>query len=233
MDMPYSTETILKCMISALAVNHDTVLTIKDFDTILDNSHIYTGNTQKYIQPIYTATTINGIIPNASWYINGLSSPLFHERISFCNETVWKYDSKEIHEYIKNRYFRALHQITFKSTIIHEVHSFIESLKQPFIGVMIDVSVCTLDTYIQKIKEISTETGVNCIIVIDDNNLQLNTILNCHILKKPIYFNNIQYIVYRLLIMACSTYFIGYYKSVFSELVFWFSRHYTKIYPIL
>jgi hypothetical protein len=227
MDIPYSVETVLKCFISALAVNQDTVLLHSEFHTVLDKCHIYTGNTEKYIQPIYTATTIkDGATPTASWYIHGLSSALFHEHISLCNEIEWKYNPTEIHEHIKNRYSRAIRAIRFTSVIIDEVNLFISSINQPFLGVLLDTS-CTLDI-LQKIEEVREETGVQYIITANT----LHDMKTCIHLKKPNHFNNTQYIIYKLLVLSYSSYFIGYSNSVLSELIFWFSGHHTKMYSV-
>ena len=249
---------IFKCLISALSINPDTVIKCHKnyiyghYDTVLDEQFIYTGETTKIIQKIYTCRLLllkyeeeyQPNIPSSEWYMNGLSNPEFHHYFSFSNQIDWNYDSSRIHELVRNRFFKSIDRIIFKQSIIDEVQSFLKSA-QPTLGISIRTwrshhegiidRPYDVDTYMNKITEVLQENKVSSIIISIDNEDYLSPYLqlpNAVILRKPSHFNDIQFAVYKMLVLSHTNYFIGNRMSTFTELVFWFSKHTTKVYPV-
>jgi hypothetical protein len=250
---------IFKCLISALRINPDTVIKCHKnyvyghYDTVLDDKFIYTGETEKFIQPIYTCRLLllreeeeyQQNIPSSEWYMNGLSNPEFHHYFSFTNQIDWNYDPTKIHERVQNAFFRSIDRIIFKPVIRNEVQSFLSKVSYPALGVSIrtwkshhenginrpyDSSI-----YKDKIKEVLQANPILSVILSIDNEEYLAPYLdvpNVIILRKPAHFNEIQYAVYKMLVLSHTNYFIGNRMSTFTELVFWFSKHTTKVYPV-
>ena len=91
---------ILKCLISSLRINDDTVIMCYPeyiygtYDTILDSRFIYTGITNKRCEKVYTCRLqllkqeekIQQNIPTNERYFSGLGNPLFHGLLSFSHQ---------------------------------------------------------------------------------------------------------------------------------------------------
>ena len=93
----------------------------------------------------------------------------------------------------------------------------------------------SLSTYMNKITEVLQENKILSIIISIDNEDYLSPYLelpNVIVLHKPSHFNDIQFAVYKMLVLSRTNYFIGNRMSTFTELVFWFSKHNTKVYPV-
>ena len=92
-----------------------------------------------------------------------------------------------------------------------------------------------IDTYMNKITEVLQENKILSIIISIDNEDYLSPYLelpNVIVLHKPSHFNDIQFAVYKMLVLSHTNHFIGNRMSTFTELVFWFSKHNTKVYTV-
>jgi hypothetical protein len=89
--------------------------------------------------------------------------------------------------------------------------------------------------YRDKITEVLQANPIISVILSIDNETYVDPYLdlpNMIILRKPAHFNDIQFAVYKMLVLSHTNYFIGNRISTFTELVFWFSKHNTKVYPV-
>jgi hypothetical protein len=250
---------IFKCLISALSINPDTVIKCHKnyiyghYDTVLDKKFIYTGETEKFIQPVYTCRLLllkeeeeyQPNIPSDEWYMNGLSNPEFHHYFSFSNQIDWNYDPDKIHERVRNRFFTSIDRIIFTPTILSEVQTFLTKVSYPVLGVSVRTwkshhenginRAYNPNIYRDKITEVLQANPIISVILSIDNETYVDPYLdlpNMIILRKPAHFNDIQFAVYKMLVLSHTNYFIGNRISTFTELVFWFSKHNTKVYPV-
>ena len=250
---------ILKCFISGLSINSDTVIFChKDYiyghyDTVLDERFIFTGETKKNIQKISTCRLLllrheeeyQQNIPSSEWFMNGLSNRCFNHYFSFSKQIDWNYDPTKIHELVRARIFSSIDKIIFKPCITDEVQTFFKNISHSTLGIsirtwkshhegIIDRSY-DVDTYMNKITEVLQENKILSIIISIDNEDYLSPYLelpNVIVLHKPSHFNDIQFAVYKMLVLSHTNHFIGNRMSTFTELVFWFSKHNTKVYPV-
>jgi hypothetical protein len=130
--------------------------------------------------------------------------------------------------------------------IIHEhVHSFLDTVPCPFLAISVrtwkasheknikrpyDASI-----YLNKINEIQEKYNMKSIVLSIDNEDYIEPYLilpNVFVIRKPDHMNALQFAVYKMLILARSSHFIGSRMSTFTELVFWFSRHTTQVHPL-
>lgn len=186
---------ILKCLISALSVNDDTVIECYDdyiygqYDTILDDKFIYRGQTDKQLEIIYTCRllilkneeNLQKDLPNEEWFLGGLNNPKFHYLFSFSKRIDWYYDTNLIDTNIKNRIFQSIDKIIFKPIIYDIVNQTSNKFKNDkTLGISIrtwkgihEISINRLynfETYIHKIEEIlNIHKEINMIVLSIDN----------------------------------------------------------------
>jgi hypothetical protein len=257
---------ILKCLISALSVNNDTVIQCYDdymygaYDTILDDKFIYKGQTDKELEKVYTCRflihkneeDLQEDLPNEEWYLGGLDNPKFNNFFSFTKRIDWHYDTNKIHPIVKKRIFNNIDKIIFKPLITNIVNRTYNSFKDhKTLGLSIRTWKAShenninrsynFETYISKIDEVlNKHKDINKIVISIDNHQYIEQYLEyfkqrnipCLILNKSELVNDIQYAIIKALILAKCNYFIGNRISTFSELVFWFSKHQTQVYPV-
>jgi len=249
---------ILKCLISSLRINDDTVIMCHPeyiygtYDTVLDSRFIY-KNTNKQCEKVYTCRLqllkqeekIQQNIPSNEWYFSGLGNSLFHSLLSFSHQIDWNYDPTKIHPVVRDSFFDTLDKIIFLPIIHDEVATFLSSVQQPFLGVSVRTWKASherniarpyqVDTYMNMIRNVSTEHQLNTIVLSIDNEEFLEPYLvlpNVTVIRKPTHFNALQYAVFKMLVLTHSAHFIGTRTSTFSELVFWFSHHKTVIHTV-
>jgi len=186
---------ILKCLISALSINNNTVIQCYDeyiygkYDTVLDKRLIYTSHHNKELEKVYTCRLLilrqeeeyQQDIPNEEWYIGGLENPRFHSYFSFTKRIDWNYNPNLIHDCVKKRIFNSLDKIIFTDVITNEVERIHHSFKYT-ISLGISVRTWTsshesninrpyqFDIYKNKIKEIlQYHKEINQIVLSLDN----------------------------------------------------------------
>jgi hypothetical protein len=257
---------VLKCLISALSINNDTVIQCYDdyiygsYDTILDDKFIYKGQTDKPLENVRTARllllkseeSLQENIPSEEWYLGGLDNPKYHHYFSLTKAIDWNYNPDTLNPLVKNRIFQNIDKISFKPVIDAIVKKVQESFQNE---ITLGLSIRTWnashennikraynsETYFSKIEEVlNNHKDINKIVISIDNHQYAdkyleyfkNRNLKCLILNKNERINDIQYALIKALILAKCNYFIGNRISTFSELVFWFSKHKTKVYTV-
>ena len=97
------------------------------------------------------------------------------------------------------------------------------------------------ETYREKILDVLEKTPtINKIIIsLDNHDVENDYIELCKsqnkeyiILKKPEILNELQYVLYKVMILSKCCSFIGNRISTYSELVFWFSECKIKVHPL-
>lgn len=127
---------ILKCLISSLSVNDDTVIECYpeyiygNYDTVLDQRFISKNDCfNKEIEIVYTCRLlihkseehIQNDLPSEELYMGGLTNPRFHSLFSFTKRIDWNYESSRIHITIQRRIFNTIAKIKFTPTVYNEV----------------------------------------------------------------------------------------------------------------
>jgi hypothetical protein len=250
---------ILKCLISSLRINDDTVIMCHPeyiygtYDTVLDSRFIYTDTATKWCEKVSTCRLllfkheeqIQQNIPSDERYFGGLGNPLFHSLFSFSHQIDWNYDPSKIHPAVQYSFFNALDKIIFLPIIHDEVAAFLSSVQQPFLGVSVRTWKAShesnlnrpyeSDTYMKMICDVSAEHQLNQIVLSIDNEEFLEpyvTLPNVIVIRKPVHFNALQYAAFKMLVLSHSAHFIGTRTSTFTELVFWFSHHKTCVHTV-
>jgi hypothetical protein len=192
---------ILKCLISALSINDDTIIqTYNDYiygnyDTILDDKFIYNEkNNYKQLERVYTCRLLihkneedlQEDLINEEWWLNGLENPKFHHLFSFSKRIDWYYDTNKIHPIIKIRIFNTIDKIQFKPVILQERDTIYDSFKNDTtLGLSIrtwkasheqDINrAYSFETYVAKINEVlDKHPNINKIVISIDNSDYIN-----------------------------------------------------------
>ena len=186
---------VLKCLISALSVNDDTVIECYDdyiygnFQTVLDDKFIFKGKSHKELEKVYSCRLlihkneedIQEDIPNEEWYLGGLDNPRFHHLFSFSKRIDWNYDPNKINPLVKQRIFNAIDKISFKPEIVENVDSVYNHFKDTkSLGISIrtwrashEINInrpYNFDTYKQKILEVLQKyPDINFLLISIDN----------------------------------------------------------------
>ena len=127
---------IIKCLISDLSVNPDTVIQCYPdyqygaFNTILDDRFIFKGKGSKELEKVYTCRLLvlrneeeyQQDIPSEEWYVGGLENQRFCYLFSFTKRIDWNYNASLVHDHVKHRIFRIIDSIRFTDMVYHEVH---------------------------------------------------------------------------------------------------------------
>lgn len=229
------------------------------YDTILDKQHIY-DESEKNIEKVGTCRFLilkeeehlQDNIVNEYQNFDGIGNPKFHSL--FCSNKFidWNYNPDKVHPIIKKRIFNAIDKIKFYPLIPLIIKKVTDSFKNK---VTLGISIRTWkgqhetniqrpyssNVYMSKIQEVLEQhPEINHIILSIDNNNYIDEYINYirsknksyTILNKNDKINDIQYAFIKVLILAECNYFIGNRISTFSELVFWFSKHNTKVYTV-
>jgi len=192
---------ILKCLISSLSVNPDTVIKCESsyiygaYDTILDDRFIYKPEKpqKKELVKVYTCRllilrseeALQDTLPNEEWYMNGLANHRFNSYLSMTKRIDWNYDASKIHETVKQRIFHIIDQIRFKDIVTNHVHTMTQSFKDNCLGVSVRTWKAShekniprsyaFDTYKKKIMDIvAKHPEINQLVFSFDNHSVVN-----------------------------------------------------------
>jgi hypothetical protein len=250
---------ILKCFMSSLSINEDTRIVCHPeymygtYDTILDPSFIYTGKTKKSCENVYTCRLLllrreeehQENIPSDETYFGGLSNPRFNWYWSFTKQIDWNYDPTKVHPIVRDRIFEAMGRLIFLPIIHSEVNQFLATVPHPFLAVSVRTWKAShehnirraydSDCYINKINEVEKKYNMKTIVLSIDNEEFIEPYLrvpNVFVIRKPDHFNALQFALYKMLVLSRSSHFIGNRISTFTECVFWFSRHTTRVHTV-
>lgn len=251
---------ILKCLISALSVNEDTVIecypeyTYGAYDTILDKRFIYQGESRKEQEKVYTCRFLilkeeaehQKDLPMEEWYIGGLENPRFHHFFSFDTRIDWQYDASQLSPLVMNRIFSVMDRIRFTDMIYHEVQRL--SGWDHALGISVRTWKSSHETgidrpyefdwYRDRIRQVRQEhPEIQTVVLSIDHPAFLEPYLSLFdipvvVLEKEPHWNPIQYALIKALVLSKCSYFIGNRISTFTELVFWFGRCKPQVYTV-
>ena len=143
---------IMKCLISALSVNPDTVIECYPqyeygaYDSILQDRFIFKGKGHKELEKVYTCRLLilsneepyQQDIPMEEWYVDGLENPRFHHFFTFKKRIDWNYDASLVDERVKYRMFKTIDSIQFTDMVYHEVQRLADMfVDQPALGISV------------------------------------------------------------------------------------------------
>ena len=229
------------------------------YDTILDKKHIFNENNNTNIEYIYTwrllilkSEDFQDHIPSEyDNQDNGVGNYKFNNL--FCSKHIdLNYDSSKINSHISQRIFNNIDKISFNKTIINTVEKTFELFKNKYsLGISVRTWKSKHETNIQRPYDSNTykskindvmqlHPNINVILLSVDNNDILDEYINflksfnvdIILLNKSNNINDIQFALFKVLILSKCNYFIGNRISTFSELVFWFSKHKTEVYSV-
>jgi hypothetical protein len=134
---------IIKCLISALSVNEDTVVqsynqySLGLYDTVLDDKFIYKGQTDKELERVETCRLLilrseeefQEDLPAHENWLGGLNNPKFHHLFSFCRRIDSRFEPEKIHPIVRDRIFGVIDKILFKPIIYEKVEKLSESFQ--------------------------------------------------------------------------------------------------------
>jgi hypothetical protein len=257
---------IIKCLISALSVNPDTVIQCYPdyqygaFDTILDDRFIFKGQGAKELEKVYTCRLLvlrheeeyQQDITSEEWYLGGLENPRFHYLFSFTKRIDWNYDASLVDDHVKHRVFRVMDNIRFTDVVYHEVNriaSQLDGLRT--LGVSVRTWKASHEHNIDRPYEfgwycemmeraLKEKPDTTTVVLSIDNVTFLEPYLEwCRarrlhvlVLDKLSDWNDIQYAIIKVLVLARCATFIGNRKSTFTELVFWFGKCASQVYTV-
>jgi len=230
------------------------------YQTILDDKFIFKGPSNKRLEKVTTCRLLihkheeefQDNIPGGDWYIGGLNNYKFSYLFSYSRKIDTNYDPLKIHPLVKNRIFATIDKIIFKPIVIDMVNSISEPFKlKRTLGLSIRTwkashenninRAYNFETYKDKIIEVlDKHNDINMIVISIDNHTFLDKYIELFkeknietiILNKSENINDIQYAIIKVLVLAKCNYCIGNRISTFSELIFWFSKHETIMYPV-
>lgn len=143
---------IMKCLISALSVNPDTVIECYPqyeygaYDSILQDRFIFKGKGHKELEKVYTCRLLilsneepyQQDIPMEEWYVDGLENPRFHHFFTFKKRIDWNYNASLVDERVKYRMFKTIDSIQFTDMVYHEVQRLADMfVDQPALGISV------------------------------------------------------------------------------------------------
>ena len=230
------------------------------YQTILDDKFIFKGSSNKQLEKVNTCRLLvhkheeefQDTIPSSDWYIGGLSNYKFSYLFSYSRKIDTNYDPLKVHPLVKNRIFATIDKIIFKPIVTNMVNSIYEAFKlKRTLGISIRTwkashekninRAYNFETYKDKIIEIlDKHNDINMVVISIDNRDFLDKYqelfnernIETIILNKSECINDIKYAIVKALVLAKCNYCIGNRISTFSELIFWFSKHETIMYPV-
>jgi len=222
------------------------------YDTVLAPKHIYTGGPR---EDFYTCRLLvlrseqedQEPIETEFRYTNGCGNPRLNHNFSMTKLIDWNYDPIRIHPRIRHRFLSAIDRIQFQPYILEQVRSYTNEFPP---GRVLGVSVRTwtapherevnrpysFEVYMDAIR--SELDNISAVVLSVDNPDVLPDYLTAlsHVpvivLTPTASENPTQTAFIKMLVLAHCDVCIGNRISTFTELVFWFSRHRTKIIPV-
>lgn len=230
------------------------------YQTILDDKFIFKGSSKKQLEKASTCRLLilkheeefQDNIPGGDLYMGGLNNYKLSYLCSYSRKIDTNYDPLKVHPLVKNRIFAAIDKIIFKPIVTNMVNSISETFKlKRTLGISIRTwkashenninRAYNFETYKDKIIEVlDKHNDINMVVISIDNRDFLDKYqelfnernIETIILNKSECINDIQYAIVKALVLAKCNYCIGNRISTFSELIFWFSKHETIMYPV-
>jgi len=231
-----------------------------NYDTILDDKFIFKGTTNKILEKVNTCRFLilfneddcQPDLPNEYPRMDGLENPRFDNYFSHTKRIDWYYDTDLIANRVKHRIFESIDKIIFKDIVTSSVKQMVDTfIHQVSLGISIRTwkadhesnidRAYDVDIYKNKFIEVLEKHPDITTIVLSIDNIEYiqpyidlcnDRRLSYILLTKKAELNDIQHAIVKALILSNCNYFIGNRISTFSELVFWFGKHKTKVYPV-
>lgn len=232
-----------------------------NYDTILDKTQVYTEENKQNSNLLYIYTCRLLVfrdeedeqqnIYNEFQHTNGIGNDKLNSLFSFTKLIDWNYESEKIIPRIKTRVFDAINRIKFNPYIINEVINFaINNIDDKTIAISIRTwrsnhennidRKYSFEVYEKQILETINNYNINNIIISIDNIDYINEYIELfdklkikhHILRKQNYQNELQFAIYKMLILSKCNFLIGNRISTFTELIYWFSLCKIKVFTV-
>lgn len=190
-------------------------------------------------------------------YTDGCQNHKLNYLFSFTTLIDWNYNSQQLCKQLKNRVFNVINNLIFKDIIINELQIMEKQIANggaDGANGNLAISVRTwkskhennidrpyhFDTYKNQIvKVLKNNNIINVLLSIDNEEYLQNYIdllqdykdVNLIILKKN-QLNDIQFAMFKVLILSKCDFLIANRISTFSELIFWFSKCKINVFPL-
>jgi hypothetical protein len=239
-------DVVIECNAEYMYGNYDTIL---DNKYIYNTNVINNNKTKQYFYTCRLLVLLSEENEQENIYnefqdTNGCGNYELNNYFSFKKLIDWNYDPIRICDTIKNRIINIIQNIQFSPIILDNVNKYINDN-----GINTNtlcVSVRTwkgshenninreynFEVYNNKILDIIHENSFidKIIFSFDNHSVEQDYINLCEknkirysILKKPDYMNDLQYALYKVMILSKCNLCIANRISTFSELIFWFS----------
>jgi hypothetical protein len=247
-------DVVIECNKEYMYGNYDTILDSK----YIYNNNILNNNKKQYFYTCRLLVLLSEEneqenIYNEFQHTNGCGNNELNHYFSFKKLIDWNYDSKIICNTIKTRIINIIQNIQFSPIIIDNVSKYINdnNINKNTLGVSVRTwkgahenninREYNFQVYNDKILDVLCENKfIDKIIFSFDNynvendyiNLCEKNKINYIILKKPDYMNDLQYALYKIMILSNCGSCIANRISTFSELIFWFSYCKINMFPL-
>jgi len=203
---------------------------------------------------LYYEEAIQNDLPNEEVTIDPIHPTLFHWYFSKRNRIDWYYDPSLVHPYVRQRIFESIDKIKWKPIVMETVDQWHKAFSsQVALGLSIrtwtashevnihrpyssEVYQQTIARVIQEHPEIQTFVisidNPNCLPDYIDHLSKTYPSRSIIILSHLPHLNPIQYAITKAFTLSKCAYFIGSRISTFSELVYWFGRCKSVVYPV-
>jgi hypothetical protein len=245
---------VMKGFLSAFSIYPNTKIecnseySLGQYDTVLAPNHIYTGGPR---EAFYTCRLLvlrseqddQESIETEFPHTSGCGNPRLNHNFSMTKLIDWNYDPERIHPRIRHRIISAIDRIQFQPQILERVRSYTSQFTGRTLGVSVrtwtasherDVNrPYSFEVYMDAIQ--SQLKDVSLIVLSVDNPEVLPAYLTALsaipviVLTPTEVENPTQFAFIKMLTLAHCDVFIGNRISTFTELVFWFSRHKTRV----
>lgn len=252
---------VMKGFISAFSIHPNTVIECNpeymygNYDTILNEKHIYRTPSVIHSESFYTSRLLvlaseeseQENIYNEFQYTNGCGNPNLNHIFSMTKLIDWNYDASRISSSIKSRIINTIKQIEFSKVVIDHVNEFWNKYGDTdALGISVrtwkgkhESSIdrpYTFETYCDAIQLTQAKLAI---ISFDNHSVENEYVdlckslnIKCIVLRKPIDLNDLQFILYKMMILSRCSLLIANRISTYSELVFWFSECKIKVNPV-
>ena len=203
---------------------------------------------------LYYEEDIQQDLPNEEVTMDPIHPTLFHWYFSKRKKIDWYYDPSLVHPQIRDRILGSMDKIRWKPIVMETVDLWHKAFSSRVsLGLSIrtwtashEINIArpySSDVYKEKIEQVLSEhPEIETIVISIDQPNQLHGYITYLSMKYPAcsivilshlsHLNPIQYAVTKAFTLSRCNYFIGNRISTFSELVYWFGRCKSVVYPV-
>lgn len=243
------------CVPDYIYGNYDTILDDKfiyspNQSTTKEIVRVYTCR----FMLLYYEESIQNDLPNEEVTIDPIHPTLFHWYFSKTKRIDWYYDPSLVHPHVRQRILECMDKIKWKPIVMETVDQWHRAFSsQIALGISIRTWTASheidihrpysFDTYCQMIQRvIDKHPEIQTFVLSIDRADQLPSYVDylsrtypsrsLVILSHLSHLNPIQYAITKAFTLSKCAYFIGNRISTFSELVYWFGRCKSIVYPV-